>query len=250
MPFHSWKLALFTLLSLADLSLTWYLLRHSDGAIYEGNPVARQFLDTYGWAGLAAFKAAAVLLCAGVCLTIARRRPRTAGRVLAFGCATLTGVVLYSCCLSGWVLFQQEPAVAALEEQDRQLDCRLRNGQEYHLRLNRLSEDLIAGRRTLPEAVRLLGETAKGRDEVWLASLRDNFNSRSDEEALAANLFHYSVLSCRDVPARAWEVAGRLEVAFRAAFGTLPPRHYRHYLAARWTVTDGTGHPPHQQPRT
>src|SRR5919199_622006 len=48
-----WKLCLFAVLSLADLGLTWQLLR--DGGAYESNPVAGWWLAHYGWAGVVAY---------------------------------------------------------------------------------------------------------------------------------------------------------------------------------------------------
>lgn len=97
---HLRKLFLFASLSAADLCLTWWLLERSGGDVYEGNPVAQWCLAHYGWAGLAAFKAAVVALVGTLALVITRSRPRLAGRVLAFACATVGLVVLYSCCLA------------------------------------------------------------------------------------------------------------------------------------------------------
>src|SRR5262249_41553021 len=53
---HCRKLLLFLLLSLTDLWLTWFLVQRSDGAVYEGNPVAAWWLSRYGLPGLALFK--------------------------------------------------------------------------------------------------------------------------------------------------------------------------------------------------
>jgi uncharacterized PurR-regulated membrane protein YhhQ (DUF165 family) len=50
----------------------------------------------FGIAGLAAFKGNMVVIIAALILCVARYRPRTAQRIVAFGCCTLLAVVLYS----------------------------------------------------------------------------------------------------------------------------------------------------------
>jgi DNA-directed RNA polymerase specialized sigma24 family protein len=93
------KQLLFLIVSLADLALTCWLLRHSDGQIYEANPIARWWLVRFGAAGLACFKGAVVLLVLTLADFIARRRPRAAGRILVFGCVSTVLVVVYSAAL-------------------------------------------------------------------------------------------------------------------------------------------------------
>src|SRR5437763_16141838 len=93
------KLALFVLLSAADFGATWLLLRAGDGAVCESNPVACWWLDQHGWVGLATFKALTVLLAGTLVVAISRWRPATGEHLLSFGCATLVGVVVYSCFL-------------------------------------------------------------------------------------------------------------------------------------------------------
>jgi hypothetical protein len=100
---HLGKVTLYASLSLTDFFLTYHLLQRTDGAVYESNPIANAWLHAYGWAGLVAYKALAVLLVVGVAVFISRSRPRTAGNVLKFGCCTVGGVVLYSCWLSGFL---------------------------------------------------------------------------------------------------------------------------------------------------
>ena len=53
------------------------------------NCTDREWLHRYGWAGLAAFKLATVLVVTGMVWVIARYRPRLGSRVLTFGCGTL-----------------------------------------------------------------------------------------------------------------------------------------------------------------
>src|SRR5205823_1764857 len=89
-------LALFALLSGADLFLTWRLLGQGLPSIAEGNPVAAWVLGQFGWAGLSAFKAAAVVSVGAAAVVIATRRPRLAVALLSFGCVALASVVWYS----------------------------------------------------------------------------------------------------------------------------------------------------------
>src|SRR5262249_38923004 len=101
---HSGKQFLFVLLSVADLALTWWLLAHSRGQVYEANPVARWWLQQQGWLGLALFKVGVVFLVVGLVVVIARSQPRTAGCVLGLGCVVLALVVLHSTALCRTVL--------------------------------------------------------------------------------------------------------------------------------------------------
>ena len=88
-------LGLYAALSVADLLFTHRLLTANELA-YESNPVAGVWLEQYGWAGLAAFKAASVVVFAGALLIVVRRRPRVATGVVAAGCAVLLSVTTYS----------------------------------------------------------------------------------------------------------------------------------------------------------
>jgi hypothetical protein len=89
-------LVLCAALSVADWSLTWALIRGSDGGIYESNPVAAWCLERYGWAGLALFKAACTATFAAAVVLLFRRQPRTAARVVTLGLLTLILVNSYS----------------------------------------------------------------------------------------------------------------------------------------------------------
>jgi hypothetical protein len=93
---HPYKLALFFSLSVADLVLTWWLIVQTGNEIYESNPVAAWWLTRYGWAGLAIFKALAVLMVTALAVLISLSQPRVGGRVLGFGCAAVGAVVCYS----------------------------------------------------------------------------------------------------------------------------------------------------------
>jgi hypothetical protein len=89
-------LFLFTLLSVADLSLTWFLLTEGGGRFIESNPIAAAWLSSYGWAGLVVYKILGLLLVATVVILISLRRPRTGKRLLTFAIVALTAVTLYS----------------------------------------------------------------------------------------------------------------------------------------------------------
>lgn len=98
--FHPCKTLLFSFLSCADLYCTWRLIEGS-GHFYESNPVADAWLASYGWRGLAFFKFAAAILVVATSIFISLQKPRVGGRILAFACAALVIVVLYSCFLLG-----------------------------------------------------------------------------------------------------------------------------------------------------
>ena len=90
------SLFLFMLLSIADLSLTWFLLTSSGGKIYESNPIADAWLASYGWAGLVVYKILGLLLVASIVVIISYRQPRTGRRLLNFAICALGAVTVYS----------------------------------------------------------------------------------------------------------------------------------------------------------
>jgi Domain of unknown function (DUF5658) len=187
---------LFALLGLADLALTAYLLRECPGQFYESNPLARWWLDGWGWVGLIAFKASLVLAVLVTVRLVALQRPRTATRVLGFSCG-VTGLVLgYSGLLAvaSWaevgVFRVRDDATIAAES--RRLEDRLRQARQYREVLDRVSAELAGGRCTLTQAVGELAATDKGRDPEWLRQLRGLYPNRSDSDCLAAALLSYT----------------------------------------------------------
>ena len=94
-------LGLYTALSAADFALTFSLIEGSRGEAFEANPIAAVWLEEHGWAGLAAFKAAGVLVFLGTIVLLVRRRPRVAAGLVALGCSVLIGVTTYSGRLMG-----------------------------------------------------------------------------------------------------------------------------------------------------
>src|SRR5262245_39400187 len=157
---------LFVALGLADLLATSYLLGAAPGQFYESNPVARWWLDRWGWAGLASFKAATVLLALAAVGAVARRRRRVAGCILGFACGVTALVVVYSCGLA--LAGRRLPDDRAQAERGRRLEEQLRSLREYGYVLVRLGEDLRTGRRSLEEAAACLARTEHGQDPAWL----------------------------------------------------------------------------------
>jgi hypothetical protein len=222
---HPRKLALFTALSLADLALTWLLLEQPSRGAYESNPVAAWWLSCFGWAGLAAFKASTVLLVAAVTQVVARHRPHAAGRILTFACLALLSVVLYSGSLLGATTEAGDEAdyTFALAK-ERELDGLAQRRQVYHSTLERLQEDLAAGRCALAETMEALEETEYVRMGDWERLVGWPYSAPTVRERLAAHVVNSLVRSLSDDPSRASLVAQELDAQFRAAFGRSVPR--------------------------
>src|SRR6516162_2363051 len=148
---HVSKLVLFSLLSGADLWMTWRLLRQGGGLIYECNPVASAWLTCFGWAGLVAFKLAMVCFIGVLAIFISLYRPRASGGVLMFGCAVTAGVVLYSFYLSHLIANHTAELVAEAAAQQTLADASAQQQRRevYRQFMERLRGDLIAGRSSL-----------------------------------------------------------------------------------------------------
>lgn len=83
----------FILVNVLDIFMTYVLIRL--GGV-EANPVARFFLDRWGFNGIIWFKLAMVAFVAVLAQIIARRKPRAAQRLLLFGTLIVGAVVCYS----------------------------------------------------------------------------------------------------------------------------------------------------------
>lgn len=99
--------SLFLLASVLDFTMTYLLLtfRHQEGSrfrFFESNAVARYFLYSWGFRGLAYFKLAAAAVIVLICQIVARRRLELARGVLYLATAVTSGVVIYSL----WLLLQ------------------------------------------------------------------------------------------------------------------------------------------------
>jgi hypothetical protein len=90
------ELLVYALFSVGDLILTCVLLRYTDGQVYESNPIARSWLESFGWKGLITFKILSSGLVAFVSLVIYWYRPRLGAAILALGCLVMGLVVFYS----------------------------------------------------------------------------------------------------------------------------------------------------------
>jgi hypothetical protein len=187
---------LFALLGLADLALTAYLLRDRPGQFFESNPLARWWLDRWGWVGLIGFKAGLVLAVIATVLAVARWRPQTARRVLLFSCIATAAVLSYSGLLTALARAEvgvfRLPDDATIQAQARQIEDRFRQVYAYREVLDRVSAELAAGRCTLTRAVQELRATERARDPDWMKQLRRLYPNRSDHDCLAASVLQYT----------------------------------------------------------
>lgn len=219
--------ALFALLSLADLLLTWLLLSRPGTAAYEANPVARWWLTQFGWSGLAAFKAATVLAVFAAAAALASRsHPRAAAGLLWFGCGVVAAVVLYSASLF--------PAAFAPGNVDEEVSRRaawlaqarervLRTQAEYDRLMADLIASLIAGRSTLAEAVEQLATSERANDPELQRGLAGVLPDRSPRERLAAVVWKHVVRARGEAPLPDDPVLSRLGQEYQATFGTDAP---------------------------
>jgi hypothetical protein len=223
--FHTRKLILFALFSVADLLMTWVLVQGTGGHVYESNPVAGAWLASYGWTGLAIFKSLAIVLVCGLVILISRYRPRTGGRILVFACSITAAVVVYSCFLcyrgahAGTVL--QEEAMMA-ECKSRWLDKEMHRQKSYQALLNCLGNDLIHHRISLSDGVERLENTDKAKSPQWLRILHRNYPGRSDGEVLALHLSYHTLVMSNNKPGTADGLLKELEAEYRATYGSDP----------------------------
>jgi hypothetical protein len=220
---HPAKLVLFALLSVADLFMTWQLVQATDGKVYESNPVANAWLTSFGWAGLTVFKALAMLLVALTAAYVSIYRPRAGGGILTFACTATAFVVLYSCYLAfhaeGTTWAASEDAFVA-EQHGRLLDREMLRQKEYANLLARLSDELLAHRLTLRQAVAQLAQSQKARNPQWLAVLHRTYPGRSDEECLAIHLINHALCHVPRDPMARTRIANQLESEYQATYGS------------------------------
>jgi hypothetical protein len=217
---HRCKLSLFILLSLADFGLTWLLIGRGDGEVYEGNPLARWWLTAGGWAGLLAFKTSTVLAVVGIVWLVARHRPRLGGHLLAFSCAALAVVVLYSGALAGYLSRSaRDEKVEGVFTVICPAETRY---MDYARLLERLGADLAAGRCSLNEGMHELAISERGQEPDLYEKLRLIYPNCSDAECLAASLIRSASNHCpRAEDAR--RTVDRLLHDFIRTFATPPP---------------------------
>lgn len=226
--------ALFTLLNVADLTLTWFLLDSAE-TIHEGNPVAAWLLDTYGWLGLTAFKASTMLVGAGLAVVICRRRPGT-GQVLLGLCNVILALVVgYSTYLVGCLSLQGEDDLSPtdlrrLEVFNRRMDHERQVNWEYTRRRIQLCNELASRQRRLRDAVAELTTLEKAADPQWLRQLRELYPGYSDAACLAANLMEHTLAQRRQDQQGVQRLLVQLHRDFRTSFGTPPPVLRQHIL--------------------
>jgi hypothetical protein len=229
------KMVLFVSLSVLDLLLTWGLLNLGEGQVYESNPIANWWLSRWGWLGLTAFKAVAVLTVGMLAGVISWYRPRLAEFVLSFGCFASVLVVTYSGgVLVGMMSLTPDRlgtgSVRLVEESNRQLDRELASGWDFKMLRQRVSDDLLHERCTLPEAVRILSEAERFQFPRWVQTLRRKYPGLSDEECIAANLLEYTMASVKHRDSAA-TISRRLETAYGATYQTpVAWTSFRHWV--------------------
>jgi hypothetical protein len=218
---HRRKLLLFVVLSAIDLFLTWRLLDRPGTPVYEINPFARWSWEHIGWFGLIGFKTAVVGVAASAALIIARRRPRTASRVLTFGCLAAALVVGYSLFVD-WTASNMPEAQVLTAEAIRfeRQENELRKRNAYRPVLDRAAADLAEDRCTLPEAVDRLLDTERGRDPAWLNDIAKKEGNLTPEAALAVQVILMAVDSRHQNPEESRALAARLHDELRSRYGS------------------------------
>ncbi|MCI0376353.1 MAG: DUF5658 family protein [Gemmataceae bacterium] len=211
------RLLLFALLSLLDLTLTWWLLEHSGRIVYEANPIARWWLSELGWLGLAAFKTGIVLVVITLTLVISRKRPQLAARIQVFGCVVLAVVVCYSAVLGGTAKTES----ASDQEIDDYLEAfnqkardRFKQSRVLAAQMESWVEELIAGKATLAEVVERIEYSNWTRHPGLLHGLLQKHPRSSLQETLACVVMHWAELALDNEAVRD-DVVSRLRMEFR-----------------------------------
>ena len=218
---HRRKLCLFLVLSLSDFVLTWLLLYRGGGA-YESNPAAAWCLQRFGWTGLIAFKLGMCLAATLLIAAVSRSRPRAAGRILYFACASLLAVVVYSGTLVPEV-FAQAEREESIEARRETLEDGFSRYRAYDALLNELRDQLCADRCTLIDAVRALLETEHARTPQWHQCHASHYRGYAKPELAAIRLIA-AVRETPHVPLRSSALRVRLLVQqFEACFHRSAP---------------------------
>ena len=157
----------------------------------------------------------------------------------------LLAVVLLSCALAAALVLHRgftdaggngSPAAGALdpgsvlvgqdlEAQSRELDRQLQSTDAHRELLDRLSADLIASRRRLPEAADLLADFSRQHNPGWLGGVGRRYPGHTEEAAVACALVYFTLFSLHDGDPEDEETARRLAADYRARYGatlTLP----------------------------
>jgi hypothetical protein len=99
------------------------------------------------------------------------------------------------------------------------VDRQLQSIDAHRELLDRLSTDLIAGRRTLPEAADLLADFSRRRAGGWSRVVGRRHPGRSEEAAAACALVDFTLSGLHDGDPEEEATARRLAADYRACYG-------------------------------
>ena len=94
--YHPQETLILCVVSALDVIMTYYLLTRDEGGFTESNPIAKYFLDRWGMAGMAYFKASMTLLVCVITQIVARKNSVLAKQVLGLATLIIVAVVIYS----------------------------------------------------------------------------------------------------------------------------------------------------------
>jgi hypothetical protein len=106
-----------------------------------------------------------------------------------------------------------------LEAESRELDRQLQSTDAHRELLDRLSAELIAGRRTLPEAADLLADFSRRRTGEWLRGVGRRYPGRPEEAAVACALVYFTLVGLHDGNPEEEAAARHLAAEYRARYG-------------------------------
>jgi hypothetical protein len=117
-------------------------------------------------------------------------------------------------------------ALAAQSTRTRDLDRHRQQVEIYHRFCERLVADLIARRRTLPEAAALLADFARQHKPEWLGGLGRFYPGRCEHACVVASLVDDTLFRLQAGDPADEETAHRLVSDYRACYG-VPPSQQR-----------------------
>jgi uncharacterized membrane protein YqhA len=94
--YHPQETLILAIVSALDVVMTYTLLTRDDGGFIESNPFAKYFLDRWGMAGMAYFKASMTLLVCVITQIVARKNSTLSKQVLGLATLIIVAVVIYS----------------------------------------------------------------------------------------------------------------------------------------------------------
>ena len=110
---HPQEMQSLVIVSAVVVVMTYSLLTRGDGGFIESNPFAGYFLDRWGMAGMAYFKASMTLLVCLITQIVARQNSKLARQVLELATLIVAVVVIYSV----WLHFRHRTIPAAIESE-------------------------------------------------------------------------------------------------------------------------------------